>query len=299
MGDTTGDSTETSTEKSTGTTDTTTGSTGTTDTTGTAATFENTDLSGSRFEMVRLTDSEFRQVRFDGSSFHNISWRDVTMSSVELVNVEIGGDVWNLRINGVDIGPLIDGELNRRDPDRHLVFQELRESRSAEDYRTGWRVIERRWSDLIDRVRGLPEGSEHRSVAGEWSLVQTLRHISYAVAAWIERVALGVADPFADTDLPWDEAPEDIPRRVDRDARIALDDAVGVWRRRQQTVREFLESLTDEDLERTVSTAGDSWPQVTDFPLAEAVHIAVTEVWEHHQFAQRDLHAIEQEQAQD
>ncbi|NLJ54590.1 MAG: DinB family protein [Intrasporangiaceae bacterium] len=269
------------------------------DTTPTGREFENEDLSGSRFEMVRLNDSQFSQVRFDGSRFQNISWHNVTMSSVELVDVEIGGDVWNLRINGVDIGPLIDAELNRRDPDRHLVFQELRESRSVEDYRKGWGVIEHRWTELIDRVRELPEGSEHRSVAGEWSLVQTLRHISYAVAAWIERVALGVEDPFVDTDLPWDEAPADIPRPVDRDARIALDDAVGVWRRRQQTVRDFLESLTTEDLERTVSTAGDSWPQVTDFPLAEAVHIAVTEVWEHHQFAQRDLHAIEQEQAQD
>lgn len=264
-----------------------------TDTPDPARTFENEDLSGSRFEMVRLTNSQFEQVRFDGSRFQNISWHDVTMNSVELVNVEIGGDIWNLTINGVDIGPLIDAELNRRDPDRHLVFQELREQRSAEDYRKGWRIVERRWTDLIDRVRALPEGSEHRSVDGEWSLVQTLRHISYAVAAWIERVAMGVEDPFVDTDLPWDEAPAEIPRKVDRDARVALDEAVGQWRHRQQTVREFLDSLTDADLERTVSTTGAIWPQVTDFPLAEAVHIAVTEVWQHHDFAQRDLHAIE------
>lgn len=269
------------------------------DTTPTGREFENEDLSGSRFEMVRLNDSQFSQVRFDGSRFQNISWHNVTMSSVELVDVEIGGDVWNLRINGVDIGPLIDAELNRRDPDRHLVFQELRESRSVEDYRKGWGVIEHRWTELIDRVRELPEGSEHRSVDGEWSLVQSLRHISYVVAAWIEHVALGVEDPFVDTDLPWDEAPADIPRPVDRDARIALDDAVSQWRRRQQTVREFLHSLSDEDLERTVTTTGEAWPRVEDFPLAEAVHIAVTEVWEHHQFAQRDLYAIEQEQAED
>jgi hypothetical protein len=36
----------------------------------------------------------------------------------EISNCDIFAEIENVTINGVDIGPLIDAELNRRDPDR-------------------------------------------------------------------------------------------------------------------------------------------------------------------------------------
>jgi hypothetical protein len=42
------------------------------------------------------------------------------MRGVELVNADIYGEVENVTINGVDIAPLIDAELNKRYPLRRV-----------------------------------------------------------------------------------------------------------------------------------------------------------------------------------
>lgn len=252
----------------------------------------NTDLTGARFEQVRLSDSSFRMVRFDGSTFQNISWHGVQMTSVELVDVEITGDVWNVVINGVDVGPLINDELNRRDPERALLFPTDPDQRSVADLRQAWDIVSQRWADTIERVRTMPPGSEHRSVNGEWSLVQTLRHISYALAVWVERVALGRDRPLVRTDLPWDEAPDDAHHQdaVGRDTEVPLKEAVAQWERRRDTVRELLANLDDEELRtRRVDATSPGYPQVEDFQLSEAVFIGMSETWEHHGFAARDL----------
>jgi len=40
----------------------------------------------------------------------------VVMRGVELVDVDIDGEIVNLTVNGVDIGPLVNAELDRRYP---------------------------------------------------------------------------------------------------------------------------------------------------------------------------------------
>jgi hypothetical protein len=42
----------------------------------------------------------------------------VVMRGVELVDVEITGEIVNVTINGVDVGPLVETELDRRRPAR-------------------------------------------------------------------------------------------------------------------------------------------------------------------------------------
>lgn len=42
-------------------------------------------------------------------------------SGAELVDVEISGEVQGLRVNGVDVGPLVEAELDRRHPERALI----------------------------------------------------------------------------------------------------------------------------------------------------------------------------------
>ena len=44
--------------------------------------------------------------------------RGVVMRGVELINIDIYGEFANLMINGVDIGPLINADLDWRYPDR-------------------------------------------------------------------------------------------------------------------------------------------------------------------------------------
>ena len=72
------------------------------------ADFFGEDLRGSRFEGVDLSGSQFRASDLTGARFR----------SVELVDVDIRGEIVNLTINGVDIGPLVNAELDRRYPGR-------------------------------------------------------------------------------------------------------------------------------------------------------------------------------------
>jgi hypothetical protein len=256
--------------------------------------FVQQDLSGSRFEQVSLRDASFRMVRFDGASVRAASFHHVRMRGVELVDTTISGDVLNLVINGVDVGPLIDAELNRRHPERALLLLG-----TAEGYRQGWADLERSWAGTLERARALPEDWLHRSVDDEWSFIQTLRHLSFASAAWVGRMLLGNPSPWHPLDLPWDEAPgwDGIP--WDREARPSLAQAAALWSERQEMVRDYLSTVTDEALAGTVSRSAPGWPQAEEFSVRECVHITVMETWEHRQFAERDLAVLEREQAGD
>jgi uncharacterized protein YjbI with pentapeptide repeats len=75
-------------------------------------------LTGSRFERADLSGSEFVTTNLSGSRFRNIDLSGSVLRGIALVDVEIDAMIVNVTINGIDIWPLIDAELNRRDPDR-------------------------------------------------------------------------------------------------------------------------------------------------------------------------------------
>jgi uncharacterized protein YjbI with pentapeptide repeats len=82
------------------------------------ADFTDTDLRGSRFERADLSGSQFWASDLASARFRDVDLSGVVMRGVELGNVEINGYIENVTINGVDIGPLIEAELDRRYPDR-------------------------------------------------------------------------------------------------------------------------------------------------------------------------------------
>ena len=82
------------------------------------AEFLDADLRGSRFARADLSGSEFRATDLAGARFRDVDMSRVVMRGVDLVDVDITGEIVNLTINGVDVAPLIDAELNRRNPDR-------------------------------------------------------------------------------------------------------------------------------------------------------------------------------------
>jgi hypothetical protein len=138
----------------------------------------------------------------------------------------------------------------------------------------------------------LPAETLHTSVDGEWSFIQTLRHLNFASAAWVGRMILGNPSPWHPLDLPWDEAPgwEGIP--WDREARPTLDEVLEVRRQRQAMVAGVIESLTEQQLASHVSRTEPGWPQSDDFPLKECLKIVLNEEWEHRRYAERDLAAL-------
>jgi hypothetical protein len=235
-----------------------------------------------------LSDADLRHVVVRGADVRGGGFVDCRLRGVELWDVDIHGELVNVRINGVDIAPLVEAELNRRDPERALMRPD-----TAVGFREAWAVLERRWAATVERARALPEDRLHEPVGDEWSFVQTLRHLCFATGAWVARMVLGQPSPWHPLDLPWDEAPgwEGIP--WDREARPALDEVLALRAGRQAMVRRVLADLTDEQLADTVTRTEPGWPRLEDFPLRECLLIVLNEEWEHRLYAERDLAALE------
>ena len=256
--------------------------------------FTDVDLRGSRFEHVDLSGAELRSVDLVDARFRSVDLRGVVMRGVELVDVDIHGEIQNLSINGVDVGPLVDAELNRRYPDR----ARMRPTDPA-GFREAWDVVERLWGQTVDRAQRLDPGLLHVSVGGEWSFTQTLRHLVFATDSWIRRAILGDPSPWDPLSLPWDEMPATpgVPR--DRDARPSLDEVLELRRDRMATVREVIDGLTDDSLGgHTEPVAGPGWPESRSYPVRECLLVILNEEWEHRLYAERDLAALEGRQTQ-
>ena len=145
------------------------------------AEFVGTDLRGAKFTRADLSGAMMRAVDFSG----------VVMRAVDVQRAEIDapwlfdGETF-LRVNGVDVIPLVDAELNRRFPGRAE-----RRAGDPAGLRAAWAALDRTWSATLERVASMPEGTVDVSVAGEWSFAQTLRHLVFAVDKWFDVPILG------------------------------------------------------------------------------------------------------------
>jgi hypothetical protein len=241
--------------------------------------FERTDFSGARFLAASMSDTEFRAV-----DFHN-----VVMRGIEMWNVSLYGEFENVTINGVEIWPLVNAELDKRYPDR----AKMRPTDPA-GFREAWDTVERLWDGTVQRARQLPPELLHESVDGEWSFIQTLRHLVFATDSWIRRAMLGDPSPWDPLGLPWGEM-EDTPEVPnDREARPPLDQVLALRRDRMSTVREVVDGLTDESLAgETKPVEGPGWPPARSFPVRECLLVILNEEWEHRLYAERDLDALQ------
>ncbi len=249
------------------------------------ADFHDEDLRGSTFHEVDLRGGRFESVDLSGGEFRAVDLSGATMRGVDLVDVDIQGEVRNLTINGVDIGPLVEGELDRRHP--------LRPKMRPDDpagFREAWDILERLWAGTVDRARRLPASQVHESIGGEWSFVETLRHLVFATDAWIRRAVLGDPSPWHPLDLPWDEMPETAGVPRDRTVRPSLDEVVELRRSRMSTVRRFVDDLTVATLEaETEPVDGPGWPPPRRYPVRQCLLVVLNEEWQHRLYAERDL----------
>jgi uncharacterized damage-inducible protein DinB len=243
------------------------------------------DLSGSTFEGVDLSRARFHRTYLTEARFEAVDLTGATFRAVDLVNVEITGDIVNVHINGVEVGPYIEAELDRRHPGRERM-----RPIDPDGFRAAWELLEQLWSETIERARRLPEASLHERVNGEWSFIETLRHLAFATDSWILRVILGEPSPWHPLDLPHDEMSDNphVPR--DHAARPSLDEVLALRADRVETVRRLLAGITDSALgEMTTPVAEPGYPASESYPVAHVLRVIINEEWQHRLYAERDL----------
>ena len=229
--------------------------------------------------------------RFNDEDLAGAEFRECDLSGARLVgvvmqNVEIDGLVTNLRVNGIEVMPYVEAELDRRHPVRLLIRSE-----EPGDLRKAWRQLGDDWATTIERVRSMPEGSEHEGVDGEWSMVETLRHLVFVHDSWFRRCVLGLTEPFTAMGLASAFVPDQEELGLDQSARPGLDEVLIVRDRQASEVEAWLAEVTPEQLAKPAPVPDDDrWPPYAKGRrVQQCLGTVLNEEWEHHRFCVRDL----------
>ena len=151
-------------------------------------------------------------------------------------------------------------------------------------------AVDAMWAPTIVRARRLPEERLHARVDGEYSFVETLRHLLFATDAWLGRMVLGDPDPFHE----WGVAPN-LPADAPPDTGPTLGEVLQVRASRAARLRDHVSTIDDDDL---LVRVGGPWdpPDLSPEHRARAIdcfRVVFREEWWHHQFATRDLEVVE------
>lgn len=232
------------------------------------------DLKGARFRDVDLSGARFVEADLSG----------VVMRGVEVARIDIDAP-WlvhgeHFRVNGVDVIAFVEAELDRRYPGRAD-----RRATDPDGLRAAWGALERAWAGTRGRAAALPEGAVERSVDGEWSFAQTLRHLVHATDMWFRKGILGIEDPFHPIGLG--DVTSGVP---DSGAVPSYAQVLEVREERVALVREYLADVSAEELSLARPNPHDpAYPET----VLSCLHVVLEEEWEHLRFAVRDLEAIE------
>jgi DinB family protein/pentapeptide repeat protein len=238
-----------------------------------------------------LQGAEFVGVDLHGARFVRADLSGVVMRAVDVSGADIDapwlfdGDSF-LRVNGVDVIPLVEAELNRRFPGRAD-----RRAADPDGLRAAWATLELTWAATLERVAAMPAGTVDVSVGGEWSFAQTLRHLVLATDMWLGRAILGIEQPFHPIgQLDTGSADDGLSMSIFMTVTPSYAEVLEVRAGRVAMVRDFLATVTSDELAATRKN-----PHAPEHPetVLSCLHVILEEEWEHHRYAVRDLDAIE------
>ena len=232
--------------------------------------FVEADLSGARFVRSNLSGAVMRGVIVDGAE-------------IEAPWLLDGGT--SLLVNGVDVAPLVDAELDRRFPGRSL-----RRAQDPDGIRAAWAALEAAWDAAIARSAALPEGTVDEQVDGEWSFAQTLRHLVFAIDAWLGRAVLRIEQPFHPLGQTIPESVEDgVDMTLFLPGTPAYADVLAAFADRRAMVSAFVAGTTAAQLDEERPN-----PWAPDYPetVRACLGTILEEGWEHLRYAQRDLDVL-------
>ena len=239
------------------------------------------DLRGAEF-----IGADLRGARFAEADLSGVVMRGVDASGVDIDDPFICDGGRFLRVNGVDVIPFVEAELNRRFPGRAA-----RRAEDPEGLRAAWAALEGTWSAALARVAAMPAGLADVAVGGEWSFAQTLRHLVLATDLWLGRAILQLEQPFHPIGLRHVDAEEDcFDTSVFTTVPPAYAEVLKVRAGRLAMARDFLATVTPDALAAPRKNPYDPGRPET---VRSCLHVILREEWEHLRYAVRDLDAIE------
>jgi hypothetical protein len=239
------------------------------------------ELQGAEF-----VDADLRGARFVRADLSGVVMREVTVDGADIDAPWLSNGESFLRVNGVDVIPLVEAELNRRFPGRAD-----RRAADPDGLRTAWAMLERTWAATLERVAAMPAGTVDVSVGGEWSFAQTLRHLILATDAWLGRAILEIEQPFHPIGQTGAGAEDDgLDMSIFTTVTPSYAEVLEVRAGRVAMMRDLLATVTSDELAATRKNPWDTrYPETT----LSCLHVILEEEWEHHRYAVRDLDAIE------
>jgi hypothetical protein len=239
------------------------------------------DLRGAEF-----VNADLRGARFVEADLSGVVMRGVRVAEADIDAPWLFDGETFLRVNGVDVIPLVEAELNRRFPGRAD-----RRAADPDGLRAAWAGLGRTWSATLARVAAASAGLADVSVRGEWSFAQTLRHLVLATDMWLGRAILGIEQPFHPLGLRDSGTEEDgFDMSVFATATPSYAEVLDARAGRVAMVRDFLATVTSDVLAAPRKNPHD--PQCEETTLS-CLHVIFEEEWEHLRYAARDLDAIE------
>lgn len=228
-----------------------------------------------RFDDEDLTDSEFRECDLTGARMIGVVMKDAV----------IDGLVENLVVNGVEVSAYVETELDRRHPVRLAI-----RSDDPRQLLEGSRQLETGWAATIERLMALPSGSEHERVGGEWSALETLRHLVYVHDCWLARCCRGSVEPPTSFGLASDYVMALEPA-LNPSASPRLDEVLTVRQRQKTELHTWLTEVTAEELSAPapVPEAAGWPPYARGKSVLQCLQVVLGEEWAHHGFCERDI----------
>ncbi|SDT10334.1 DinB superfamily protein [Friedmanniella luteola] len=234
----------------------------------------------------------FRGARIHLSDLTGLEIRDCEVGGLRIVDcygsdVQLGGDFGRVVVNDVEVTAYVEAELDRRHPARVLA----REATTVAGYRAAWEAVETTWRTTLDRARRLPEPRLHEQVDGEWSFVETQRHLLFAGDAWLGNAVLEEEGPYHPWGLPAGGMPADASAALGLDLAAAptLEEVLGPRLARMAVMRRVVTGLTEAELDRVCGRKpADPYPD-QEYVVRRCLRVVLKEEAEHHRYAVRDL----------
>jgi uncharacterized damage-inducible protein DinB len=246
------------------------------------------------------TDTEaFRGARFKNADLSGASFRDCDLTGVRIISSQVddlrvdgfAGRAGKVVVDDVDVTEFVGSELDRRYPER----VQLRAMRTADDYRAMWDVVDRLWSDTVARAEQLSETKRHERVDDEWSFVETLQHLVFAIDIWVTRMILGELTPCHPLGVPPTDYPaEGVPELgIDVGSKPSFREMVALHEDRKARVSAVVAAITDTQLEEIRTAAPAPAWGVESHSVGACLRVVMNEHCQHRRFALRDLAKLE------